>query len=132
MLSDRPKKPDLSHRSELESLLDAFYAKVRVDPLIGPKFNEVAKVDWEEHLPKIYNFWDTLLFGAENYRGRPFPPHVPLDLEPEHFQRWLQLFFETVDERHQGFKADEAKTRAFNIGRNFLANLQAIREAGRL
>lgn len=122
---------ELKNREDLIELLDAFYAKVRMDPLIGTVFNDLAKVNWEEHLPKIYNFWDTLLFGAENYRGRPFPPHLPLDLEAKHFQRWLHLFFETVDEKFAGLKADEIKSRAFMIGRNFLANIQAIQNSSR-
>ena len=124
-------KIPLENRAQLEKMLDRFYERVRLDPLIGPVFNDIAKVNWEEHLPKIYNFWDTLLFGAENYRGRPFPPHVPLDLKPEHFRRWLELFFLIVDESFAGFKADEIKTRAYHIGRNFMANLDAIAERDR-
>jgi hemoglobin len=118
---------NLENREQLEKMLDRFYARVRRDPLIGPVFNDVAKVNWEEHLPKIYNFWDTLLFGADNYRGRPFPPHMPLHLEKEHFERWLQLFFLTVDEEFQGIKAEEIKHRAYRIGQNFLGNLRQMR-----
>jgi hemoglobin len=118
--------PALENRTQLTAMLDAFYAKVRTDPLIGPIFNEVAQVNWEEHLPKIYDFWDNLLFGAQNYRGRPFPPHIPLELKEEHFQRWLKLFFETVDETHEGLKAEEIKARAQNIGHVFRAKLAAL------
>jgi hemoglobin len=125
-------KRDIAKREDLVVMLDAFYAKVRKDPLIGPVFNEVAQVNWETHLPKIYNFWDSLLFGADNYKGRPFPPHVSLGVDVDHFERWLRQFIETVDEHHAGLKADEIKSRAVNIGRNFLANLRALREAGKL
>lgn len=118
----------LDGRAELEKLLDVFYARVRVDPLIGPIFNDVAKVHWEEHVPKIYDFWDSLLFGGRNYHGRPFPPHIPLGLKAEHFERWLQLFFLTVDEKYTGLKADEIKTRAYNIGQTFFSNLQHLAE----
>lgn len=122
------EKQTLKSRVELEILLDRFYDKVKVDPLIGPIFNDLAKVDWPHHIPKIYDFWDALLFDGDRYRGRPFPPHIPLNLEAEHFQRWLELFFETVDEGFVGSKASEIKTRAFNIGQNFLNNLRLIRE----
>lgn len=121
-----PAKRSINGREELVELLDAFYDKVRKDELIGPIFIEVAKVHWDEHVAKIYNFWDTLLFGADNYQGRPFPPHIPLKLKVEHFERWLGLFFETVDERFEGLKADEIKHRALNIGKNFLANIRHI------
>lgn len=119
--------PELKNREDLKILLDQFYEKVKLDTLIGPIFNEKAQVNWNEHLPKIYDFWDALLFGAENYRGRPFPPHIPLDLKVEHFERWLQLFFETVDENFQGLKANEIKHRALNIGKNFLTNIERFR-----
>lgn len=116
----------LENREDLIQLLDLFYARVKSDPLIGPIFNDVAQVNWEEHLPKIYNFWDTLLFGAENYNGRPFPPHIPLNLKIEHFERWLSLFFKTTDELFEGQKANELKSRALNIGRNFLGRIQQM------
>lgn len=119
----------LQNREDLEMLVDRFYSRVRVDELIGPIFNDVAKVNWETHTEKIYNFWDTLLFGAENYEGRPFPPHIPLKLKPEHFKRWLELFFDTVDELFEGQKAEEIKMRAFNIGRNFLNNLNNMQQS---
>lgn len=120
--------PPLESREQLTSMLDAFYGKVRADALIGPVFDEIARVSWEEHLPKIHSFWDTLLFGADSYQGRPFPPHLPLNLQVEHFHRWLALFFETVDERHSGFKAEEIKTRAYNIGQTFYSRIEALRE----
>ena len=117
-------KRRIEGREQLIEIVDRFYARVRQDELIGPIFNDVAKVDWNTHTKKIYDFWDMLLFGAENYEGRPFPPHIPLGLKPEHFKRWLELFFQTVDESFEGQKADEIKMRALNIGRNFLHNLQ--------
>jgi len=123
---ENPKTKSLSNRQDIILLVDQFYAKVRKDELIGPIFDEVAKVHWDEHLPKIYNFWESLLFGAGNYQGRPFPPHIPLKLKVEHFEKWLQLFFETVDENFAGAKAEEAKHRALNIGRNFLANIRHL------
>jgi hemoglobin len=125
------KKP-LQTKEDLERLVTVFYDRVRQDELIGPIFNDVAKVNWDEHIPKIQNFWESLLFGAENYQGRPFPPHIPLDLKPEHFQRWLSLFFHTVDELFIGQKADEIKMRALNIGRNFLANIEHINKTHRI
>lgn len=120
------KKRLIEGREQLKEIVDQFYAKVREDQLIGPIFNDVAQVDWNTHTEKIYNFWDTLLFGAENYQGRPFPPHMSLGLKREHFQRWLELFFETVDASFEGQKADEIKMRAAHIGRNFLHNLQTL------
>lgn len=119
----------LSTREDIQTLVDSFYAKVRVDELIGPVFNDVAKVNWIEHLPKLYDFWNDLLLGSDLYHGRPFPPHTVLGLEIQHFERWLQLFTATVDEHFTGLKALEAKQRALRIGQNFATNLQLIDRA---
>ena len=119
------KKP-IESREDIQILVDHFYAQVRRDPLIGPIFTDVAKVNWEEHLPKLYNFWSDLLLGEDTYRGRPFPPHMRLNLEQRHFERWLQLFFESVDTYFVGMKAEEAKARGLRIARNFMINLQIL------
>ena len=118
-----PSKVPITGRDDVKQLVDSFYEKVKCDQLIGPIFNDIARVDWNEHLPKLYNFWEDLLFGIDNYNGRPFPPHMKLDLKPEHFDRWLGLFCETVDEKFTGFKAEEIKTRAHRIAKNFAINL---------
>jgi hemoglobin len=116
----------LDNREAIALLVEQFYGKVRQDSFIGPIFNDVAKVNWAEHLPKITNFWCDLLLGENNYHGRPFPPHIPLNLEVAHFERWLKLFIETVDENFTGLKAEEVKRRALGIARNFLTNIQYI------
>lgn len=116
----------IESRQEIIQIVDSFYAKVRADELIGPIFNDVAKVDWDEHLPKLYNFWEDLILGTDNYRGRPFPPHMKLDLKTEHFVRWLELFHKTVDDHFYGIKAEEIKARASRIAYNFSLNLGLI------
>lgn len=119
-------KQTISSREQVIKIVDSFYAKVRKDELIGPVFEEEAKVDWDEHLPKLYNFWEDLLFGTENYFGRPFPPHMKFNLKIEHFERWLKLFIETIDENYTGLKADEMKSRALRIAQNFLHNIEVL------
>lgn len=121
------EKNDISNKNDIQVLVDSFYSKVRQDPLIGPIFNDEAKLDWSEHLPKLYNFWEDLLFGTQNYNGRPFPPHLKFDLQVEHFERWLSLFIKTIDEHFVGKKADEAKARALRIAENFLQNIRFIK-----
>lgn len=123
------EKKFLESIDDVQIMVHDFYSRVRVDPLIGPIFNEIAKVDWDHHIPKIANFWSDLLLGTDDYRGRPFPPHVPLDLKPEHFQRWLELFWQTIDDHFIGMKAEEAKARSLRIARNFMINL-GIMEPG--
>ena len=93
--------------------VDAARASALADTLRGR--NDVAKVDWGHHLPTMYRFWESLLFGSGGYQGNPFLKHVSLPVQGEHFQRWLSLFLATVDQLFTGTKAEEAKTRALMI-----------------
>lgn len=122
------EKKVIENIDDIHILVNNFYDVVKADPLIGPKFTEVANVNWDLHLPKMYQFWSDLLLGSEDYRGRPFPPHLRLDLQPEHFARWVSLFHQTVDKNFYGLKADEAKYRAQMIAMNFQTNIQLIRK----
>lgn len=103
------EKPDILGRPDIVRLVDAFYAKVRADAPLGHVFDGVAKVDWETHLPKLYNFWDTVLFRAGTFRGDPLGVHARLlaetELEWPLFERWLELFRETVNQRFAGENA---------------------------
>ncbi len=119
-------RKQIESREDVQTLVHQFYGKVRKDGLIGPIFEDTAKVNWDEHLPKLVNFWSDLLLGEDSYRGRPFPPHIPLNLQRSHFERWLQLFIQTVDENFEGLKANEVKNRALGIARNFMINLSHI------
>jgi hemoglobin len=69
----------------------------------------VAKVNWETHLPKLYDFWDTVLFRAGTFRGNPIAAHMKLidraDLGWPMFEHWLELFRATVDELFSGENA---------------------------
>lgn len=117
---------EIKGRAEVVELVDAFYDKVKKDELLSPIFNEVARVNWETHLPKMYNFWDSLLFGAQNYKGKPFDHHLPLPLIIRHFDRWVYLFYETLDERFEGEKAEEARVKATNIAGVFRFKLEML------
>ena len=116
-------KLTLEKREHIIAIVDSFYEKVRADELIGPIFNDLANIDWSEHLPKLYNFWEDLILGTDNYSGRPFPPHTKFNLKPEHFEKWLALFTETIDQNYSGLKAEEMKARAYRIAYNFSLNL---------
>ncbi|MFN0015851.1 MAG: group III truncated hemoglobin [Saprospiraceae bacterium] len=112
-------KPDITHRADIERLINVFYEKVQADTLLGPVFNDVANVDWPRHLPVMYNFWEFLLLGGTQYQGNPIQKHVDLHalhpLKAEHFDRWLLLFQSTVDELYVGPVAADAKFRAYAI-----------------
>lgn len=104
---------------EIKLLVDKFYEKVRADELLGPIFKHVIEDQWLEHLEKMYRFWQTVLLKEQTYYGSPFRPHANLPVEKEHFSRWLELFTETVDEKFEGKKAEEAKWRAVKMAEMF-------------
>lgn len=98
-----------------------FYLDVAQDSLLGPMFNEVAQVDWAAHLPKLTAFWCRALLGIEGYRGNPFRAHVEIHMQrpftEAHFERWLELFTDTIGSAWSGPLADHALDMAHNVAR---------------
>ncbi len=103
---------DIITRTDIELLVNSFYERVRKDELLAPLFSHV---DWPKHLPVMYNFWSSMLLGDQSYQGNPFQKHMPLAIDARHFEQWLALFTQTVDEHFTGEKADEVKSRARSI-----------------
>jgi hemoglobin len=110
---------DIQNRNDIITLVDSFYENVKKHELLGPIFNHIAQVDWLRHLPKMYDFWDFILFGASAYQGHPLRPHLQLNshhkLNSNHFAAWLALFHSSIDAHFVGPKASEAKERAQGI-----------------
>ncbi len=109
----------LETREDIEFLVNKFYDKVGKDDTIGFFFNDVAKVEWSRHLPKMYSFWETLLFGKVSYKGNPMAVHFPINekvaMEKRHFEHWVKLWTETVEENFTGEMAETAIYKAKNI-----------------
>lgn len=123
---------DLTQRTDIQRVVNTFYQKVRNDAQLGPIFDQVAQVNWEKHLPKMYDFWEHVLWGTGSYYGHPMLPHFQLNdkfpLLNGHFNRWKELFFETVDELFAGEQADAMKTRAASIAGIMEAKIRAIEQ----
>tara|TARA_R110002167_G_scaffold304409_2_gene508691 strand:+ start:794 stop:1159 length:366 start_codon:yes stop_codon:yes gene_type:complete len=81
---------------QIEIFVGNFYDKVSRDNLLGPIFNEVAEVNWDEHIPKLIQFWCSVLLKAGEYHGNAYQKHVDLtkqvSIEALHFERWLSIF----------------------------------------
>ncbi|MFN8355214.1 MAG: group III truncated hemoglobin [Spirosomataceae bacterium] len=110
---------DISQRADIEQIVNTFYQKVRNDAQLGPIFDEIAQVNWNKHLPKMYDFWEHVLWGTGSYNGHPMLPHFQVNdkfpLLTQHFNHWKALFFETVDELFVGEQADRMKASATSI-----------------
>lgn len=119
---------DISDINDIRLLVDTFYGKVQVDPLIGPIFNGVIKDNWPAHLEKMYKFWQTVLLHEYTYKGAPFPPHARLPVEQEHFDAWLRLWKATIDQHFSGKRAEEAKWRGDKMALMFLSKIKYFRD----
>ncbi len=121
---------EILNLDDVKTLVDVFYVKVHEDRLLSPIFNKVIQDRWPEHLEKMYTFWQTVLLKEHTYYGSPFAPHAQLPLTKEHFDRWLKLFFETINEHFEGEKAEEARWRANKMAEMFQYKIDQYRNSG--
>ena len=112
---------------EIDELVDRFYTRVRQDPEIGPVFNEAVE-DWPSHLSTLKDFWSTVLLTDRRYKGDPLAKHLPLQLEPAHFRRWLALFAETAREVMPPEHAAMVIAKSQRIAENFQLAIAYQRE----
>ena len=119
---------DILSLTDIRLLVDTFYGKVREDELLANIFNGVIKNKWPQHLEKMYRFWQTILLGEHTYYGSPFAPHADLPIDAKHFERWIELFYSTIDELFEGEKAVEAKWRAQKMAEMFLLKIKCYKE----
>lgn len=112
-------KRDITGREDLLVLVTRFYEKLLADNSISYIFTDVAKIDLSNHLPVLVNFWDSILFQSDTYHKNAMQPHLTLHqqspLQKHHFETWLRLFKESVDELFDGKIAFIAKERATSI-----------------
>ena len=113
--------PELLDEAMIAAVVDAFYAQVRRDPLIGPVFDAaIAPDEWPAHLAKLCDFWSGMLLRTSRYGGRPLPPHLSIPgLGEAHFRRWLQLFRDTVQQLCPPEVAALFMDRALRIAHSF-------------
>ena len=90
---------DVVSEEDICGLVDAFYAKVRLDPELGPIFAHAIPGDWQPHLNKMYAFWSSVMLTSGRYKGNPVAKHLAVEgITLQLFERWLALFDETCAE----------------------------------
>lgn len=110
-------KKQIENRIDVSFLVHQFYAKIRADKEIGFYFNEMI-TDWDLHLEKLTDFWETNLFGVRKYKGNPHAVHNEVDahfdekITANEFGIWLNHWFQTIDEHFEGENAETLKRRA--------------------
>lgn len=82
---------------EISRLVSRFYARIRVDEVLGPVFNKAIS-DWPAHEAKIAAFWRGAILREPGYDGNPMQIHLAnSEILPEHFPLWLDLFRDTAN-----------------------------------
>ena len=113
------ERKDISKPKDIQRIVNAFFKKVRKDALLAPYFVDKSREDWEIFLPVMYSFWENVLFYSGGYFGNPMQRHMDLNamrsFSEAHYNQWLLLFTEAIDERYAGEKAELMKERAHNI-----------------
>ncbi|MCR4031593.1 MULTISPECIES: group III truncated hemoglobin [Flavobacterium] len=110
-------KKQIENRADIAFLVNTFYDKIRADQEIGFYFNEMI-TDWDLHLEKLTDFWETNLFGVRKYKGNPHAVHNEVDahfdekITANEFGIWLNHWYQTLDEHFEGENVETLKRRA--------------------
>lgn len=110
---------DISTITDVKILVDDFYNRIRANELLAPIFNGIIGEHWEKHLQRMYDFWQTILLETPVYNGSPFLKHEKLPISKAHFDVWIELWNQTIEDHFKGEKADEAKWRAARMSEMF-------------
>lgn len=101
----------------IAKVVDRFYDKVRIDPILGPIFADAVD-DWDAHKRVLVSFWSSVTLGTGSYRGQPMQAHRPHPIRAEHFGHWLALWQATCSEVMEDPAAQQLVCAAQRIGRS--------------
>ncbi|MGJ8610359.1 MAG: group III truncated hemoglobin [Octadecabacter sp.] len=78
--------------AQIDAVVAAFYADVRVHPMLGRVFAEKV-TDWPAHEAKIAAFWRGAILFEAGYDGNPMQTHKAAgNVRPGMFSAWLDVF----------------------------------------
>ena len=116
---------DIVDRDDIEVLVRNFYRDAAMDDLLDPVF-KAAHVRWDAHVATLIDFWAWQLLGEPGYEGQPLRAHEPVHartpLSHAHYERWMELFCDTIDASFHGPLAEVAKGR----GRKMAAAMERL------
>jgi len=125
--------PDIGGRAHVERFVRDFYRQAAMDDVLGPVF-AAAGMDWNKHIETLVEFWSWQLFGVRGYEGNPLRAHEPVHARtpftPHHYDRWLELFVDTIDNLFSGPVAELAKARAHKMATAMQRLLNGVSDAG--
>ncbi len=112
---------DLDSAAVIRRLIEAFYAKVRQDAVLGPVFNDIVE-DWDAHVEKVCAFWRYAARLDRGYNSHDFmPAHVRhAQIQAALLPQWLLLFRRTARE----ICTDEAATILVDIAERMAESIE--------
>jgi hemoglobin len=113
----RHRGRDLDSEAEVVEMVTRQYADVVQDDLLQPHFDfGPGFIDWQSHIAAVADYWCHVLLYAPGYEIDIIESHRHLHdrsaFTPDLFDRWLQIFHDTVDGGWSGPVAMTAKQRA--------------------
>lgn len=117
---------------DLKHVVEAFYTRIRADPLLGPIFNGAIH-DWPEHLDNLQAFWSSVMLTSGRYKGQPMVAHArhAAAITPEAFARWLELWRITTDELVPSEAAAALQEKASRIAESIALGIDFYRNRAR-
>jgi hemoglobin len=104
---------DIESIADIELLVVEFYKRAFANEVLAPHF---AHMNFEDHKPRMVAFWAFVVLDVPGYTTHVMDKHRHLPIGPAHFQEWVSLFHQTIDQLFTGEKAALAKTRASAMG----------------
>lgn len=113
---------DLDTPDEIFEMVTRQYADVVQDDLLQPYFTfGPGFIDWQAHIGAVTDYWCHVLLYAPGYEIDAIEIHRHLHdqhpFTPELFDRWLEIFRDTVDSGWTGPCATSADKRATGMAR---------------
>ncbi len=112
-------KTDIRNKEDIEVVVRHFYQKVKTDAVISSFFSDIMVPDWEKHINKMCTFWENILFYTGEYKGDPLATHRNIHRQQTtykaHFDAWLQLLNQSVNDHYSGPNAEKMKRHATAI-----------------
>lgn len=108
---------DLDNADEILEMVTRQYVDVVQDDALEPYFNfNPGFIDWQAHIRSVADYWNHVLLLAPDYEIDTIENHRTvherMPFTPDLFDRWLQVFHDTIDGGWTGPQAHTAKKRA--------------------
>jgi hemoglobin len=114
----------------LALVVERFYSRVQLDPLLGPIFDGAVH-DWPKHVGLLKDFWSSVMLTSGRYKGRPLPAHLKhaQAITPQAFERWLALWQLVTDEVLTPGAAAAIQCKAARIAESLSLGIRYSRKA---